>query len=80
MVGDIIITEAKREDLLYLQIRLVHKYMNRHCITVAEFLQRDQEHNILGLLEEGYESYHLSGDEGILNEIDAIITVQESMQ
>ena len=66
------------DNALYLQVRLAHKYMKRHNITIQQFRQRDRDYDILGFLEDGYEPYHLTGDEGVLDEIDAIVAEQQA--
>ena len=58
---------------LYLQVRLAHKYMKRHNLTKDQFLEIDRECGILHVLEIGYEPFHLTGDEGILDELDEIV-------
>jgi len=47
--------------------------MERHGMTIEAFLALDAEKDILGFLKEGYESFHLTGDEGILDEVDAYV-------
>jgi hypothetical protein len=66
------------DNTLYLQVRLAHKYMKRHNITIEQFRQQDFDYDILGFLEDGYEPYHLTGDEGVLDEIDAIVATQQT--
>lgn len=66
------------DNALYLQVRIAHKYMKRHNITIGQFRQRDRDYDILGFLEIGYEPYHLTGDEGVLDEIDAIVADQQA--
>jgi hypothetical protein len=63
---------------LYLQVRIAHKYMKRHNLSIEQFRQQDREYDILGFLEIGYEPYHLTGDEGILDEIDEIVAEQQA--
>jgi hypothetical protein len=66
------------DNVLYLQVRIAHKYMKRHNISIEQFLQRDRDYDILGFLEAGYEPYHLTGDEGVLNELDIIVEEQQA--
>ena len=66
------------DNVLYLQVRIAHKYMKRHSISIEEFRQQDYDYDILGFLEVGYEPYHLTGDEGILDEIDEIVAEQQA--
>jgi len=48
-------------------------FMKRHEMTTEAFLALDAEKDILGFLKTGYEPFHLTGDEGILDEIDAYV-------
>jgi hypothetical protein len=59
--------------VLFLQTRMENLYMKRHNLTPEQFLEQDREHGILRLLEIGYELFHLTGDEGILDELDEIV-------
>jgi len=47
--------------------------MTRHGLTVREFLALDRDRDILGFLRLGYEPFHLTGDEGVLEEMDAYV-------
>ena len=51
--------------------------MNRHNLTPLQFVERDKQYHILHFLEIGYEPFHLTGDEGVLDELDAIVTEQQ---
>jgi len=78
MVGGVIMPKVILDNVLYLQVRIAHKYMKRHNISIEEFRQQDNNYDILGFLEVGYEPYHLTGDEGILDEIDEIVAEQQT--
>jgi hypothetical protein len=78
MVGGVIMPRISLDNKLYMQVRLAHKYMKRHNISIEQFRQQDREYDILGFLEDGYEPYHLTGDEGVLDEIDAIVAGQKA--
>jgi hypothetical protein len=56
-----------------MQVRIANEYKRRHNLTPEQFLLLDRECNILHILEIGYESFHLTGDDGILDEIDKIV-------
>jgi hypothetical protein len=64
---------ATIDDSLYLTVRLARKFMERHGLSVQQFLDLDRECGILSFLEAGYEPFHLTGDEGILDELDAYV-------
>ncbi|MDR1320043.1 MAG: DUF3791 domain-containing protein [Gracilibacteraceae bacterium] len=45
-------------------------YRRRHNIGIREFNELDRKIDLLGFIEIGYESFHLTGEEGILDEMD----------
>jgi hypothetical protein len=47
--------------------------MARHKLSPEDFLAIDAQKDILGFLRIGYEPFHLTGDEGILEELDAYV-------
>jgi hypothetical protein len=53
-----------------MQTQIARLYRQRHNISIREFLALDREVNILGYIERGYEPFHLTGEEGILDEVD----------
>ena len=57
-------------QVLYLQTETAHLYMKRHNLKPAEFLELDRKYGILEFLETGYEPFHLTGPEGVLNEVE----------
>ena len=60
-------------QVLYLQAEISHLYMKRHNISPAEFLEQEKKYEILKFLETGFEPFHLSGPEGVLNELEDYI-------
>ena len=71
--------ETRRfNNVAYFQIGIARKYMRRHNLTPMQFIERDNQFHILHLLEIGYEPFHLTGDEGVLDEIDEIISEQKA--
>jgi len=47
--------------------------MERHGLSPEEFLALDSQKDILGFLRLGYEPFHITGDEGILEELDSYV-------
>jgi hypothetical protein len=72
MDGGLLMTGINSE--LYLQVSIAHLYMRRHNLSLEQFLEHDEKYHILHFLEIGYEPYHLTGDEGILDEIESIVS------
>jgi hypothetical protein len=70
--------KAQIDDKLHLVVRVARKYMQRHNLTPEQFLEHDREYDVLQFLALGYEPYHLTGDEGILEEIDRIVDEQRA--
>ena len=63
-------------SIAFLQAGIALKFMRRHNLSPLQFVAMDKEYQILHFLEIGYEPFHLSGDEGILDELDDIIAEQ----
>jgi len=76
--GDIIMEIRKFNDVAYYQIGIARKYMRRYNMTPLQFVEMDEQYHILHFLEIGYEPFHLTGDEGVLDEIDKIVAEQLS--
>jgi len=60
----------------YLMICMADYLMHRWKKTLQEFLHLDSLYGILGYLILGYESFHLTGDEGIAEEVEEFIRLQ----
>ena len=59
--------------VIYLQVEIANLYMNRNNLALDEFLDLDEKYDLLTYIAEGYEPFHLMGNEGILLEIDDYI-------
>ena len=57
-------------QVLYLQTEISHLFMKRNDLTPREFLELDKKYDILGFLETGYEPFHLTGPQGVLDELE----------
>ena len=68
----------KFNDVAYFQVGIARKYMRRHNLTPLQFVERDKQYHILHFLEVGYEPFHLTGDEGVLDELDEIVAEQQA--
>ncbi|MDR1299348.1 MAG: DUF3791 domain-containing protein [Oscillospiraceae bacterium] len=55
---------------LYLQVEVANEYMRQRGIAPPEFVELDRKYGILHFLEVGYEIFHLTGTQGIIEEID----------
>ena len=68
----------KFNDVIYYQIGIARKYMRRHNLKPIQFVERDKLYHILHFLEIGYEPFHLTGDESVLDELDEIVAEQQA--
>ena len=57
----------------YLQVQISNLYIRKHGITPQEFVKLDDECDVLGFLLDGYEPFHLTGEEGVLRELEDYI-------
>ena len=56
--------------IAYLQAHFIRLFMERHGLTPQEFLELNKKKNIIRFLRIAYEPFHLTGDEGVLEELD----------
>jgi len=75
--GGVKVELRRFNEVAYFQVGIARKYMQRHSLTPVQFVERDEKYNILRLLEIGYEPFHLTGDEGVLDELDEIVAEQQ---
>ncbi|MCL2604802.1 MAG: hypothetical protein FWD90_10015 [Defluviitaleaceae bacterium] len=61
------------DPVVFLQAHFSRAFMKRHNLTTREFLDLDREKDIIGFFRVGYEPFHLTGDEGVLEEMDAYV-------
>jgi hypothetical protein len=58
------------DHVLYMQIRVANLYRKAHQMTIADFLKLDRQTDLLPFVADAYEPFHLTGDPGILEEVD----------
>jgi len=71
--GDIMNCKNIIDPIVFLQVHFIRTFMARHGLTIQEFLALDKDRDIIGFLRAGYEPFHLTGDEGVLKELDAYV-------
>ncbi|MDR1065787.1 MAG: DUF3791 domain-containing protein [Oscillospiraceae bacterium] len=65
-------------SVLFLQADIAYEYMRQHNLTPQEFVELDRKHNILHFLEIGYEPFHLTGTQGVVEEVEDYIRRRET--
>ena len=58
------------DHVLYMQIRVANLYRKAHEMTIDDFLKLDRKTDLLPFVADAYEPFHLTGDLGILEEVD----------
>ena len=61
------------DHVLYMQIRVANLYRKAHEMTIDDFLKLDRQTNLLLFVADAYEPFHLTGDLGILDEVDEYV-------
>ncbi len=65
-------------DKLYLQAEVANEYMRQHNLTPLEFVALDKKYDILHFLEVGYEPFHLTGTQGVIEEVEDYIRLRRA--
>ena len=66
----------KLNQVAHLQTEVAHAYMREHNLKPADFVDLDRKYGILQFIEIGYEPFHLTGTQGVIDEIDDYIRIQ----
>ena len=61
------------DPVVFLQAHFCILFMERHQLLPQEFLELLDKKDILKFLRLGYEMFHLTGDEGVLEELDSYV-------
>jgi hypothetical protein len=61
------------DHVLYMQIRVANLYRKAQNMSVGDFLKLDRETDLLPFVADAYELFHLTGDPGILEEVDEYV-------
>jgi hypothetical protein len=62
----------------YLQVQISNLYIRKHGITPQEFVKLDDECDVLDFLRDGYEPFHLTGEQGVLREVEDYLALEPS--
>ena len=66
----------KLNQVAHLQTEVVHAYMRERNLKPADFVDLDHKYSILRFIEDGYEPFHLTGTQGVIDEVDDYIRIQ----
>ena len=58
------------DPVIYMQVEIANQYMLKYNVSLDEFLELDEKYDVLVYIGEGYEPFHLMGNEGILIEVN----------
>ena len=66
------------DPVIFMQVEIFNLYRSRHNLSIDEFFDLDEKFDLFEFIEEGYEPFHLMGNEGILIEVDEYIKDAQS--
>jgi hypothetical protein len=66
----------KINQVAYLQAEIANEYMRQHNLKPCEFVELDAKYGILRFIEIGYEPFHLTGKQGVIDEVEDYVKIQ----
>lgn len=63
-------------EVLYMEVRLIREFCKKHRVSMGVANKIFQENQIWSYVEDCYEALHTSGDEYILNDIEAMLPAE----
>jgi hypothetical protein len=60
----------------HLQTEIAHAYMRKSNLSPSDFVDLDRKYDILRFIEDGYEPFHLTGTEGVIDEVEDYVRIQ----
>jgi hypothetical protein len=67
-------------QVAYLQAEIAQAYMRHHNLNPTNFAELDRKYGILRFIEIGYEPFHLTGTQGVIDEVDDYVRIQQKEQ
>jgi hypothetical protein len=67
---------VKLNQVAHLQTEVAHAYMRERKLKPADFIDLDRKYGILRFIATGYEPFHLTGTQGIIDEVDDYVRIQ----
>jgi hypothetical protein len=69
---------SETDPILFMQAQIARLFRERHNMSIDNFNELDSKIHILRFIEIGYEPFHLTGEEGILDEMDEYCKIKSS--
>ncbi|GHU78455.1 hypothetical protein AGMMS49992_29110 [Clostridia bacterium] len=66
----------KLNQVTHLQTEIAHAYMRQHNLKPIDFVDLDRKYGILRFIEIGYEPFHLTGTQGVVDEVEDYVRIQ----
>ncbi|MDR1559571.1 MAG: DUF3791 domain-containing protein [Clostridiales bacterium] len=70
----------KLNQVAHLQMEIAHAYMRQHNLKPKDFVDLDQKYGILRFIEIGYEPFHLTGTQGVIEEVEDYVQIQRKRE
>jgi hypothetical protein len=67
---------VKLNQVAHLQTEIAHAYMRLHHLKPGDFVDLDHKYGILRFIEIGYEPFHLTGTQGVVDEVQDYVKIQ----
>jgi hypothetical protein len=67
---------VKLNQVTHLQTEIAHAYMRQHKLSPADFVDLDRKYDVLRFIEIGYEPFHLTGTQGVVDEVEDYVRIQ----
>jgi hypothetical protein len=67
---------VKLNQVAHLQMEIVHAFMRQHDLKPADFVDLDRKYGILRFIEIGYELFHLTGTQGVIDEVEDYVNIK----
>ncbi|MDR0991394.1 MAG: DUF3791 domain-containing protein [Ruminococcus sp.] len=64
--------------ITHLQTEIAHLYMRRNGLTPAEFIAEDDKYGILRFIASGYEPFHVTGSDSVVEELENFIALKKT--
>jgi hypothetical protein len=67
-------------QVAHLQTEVAHAYMREYNLKPADFVELDRKYGILRFIANGYEPFHLTGTQGIVDEVVEYVRIQRERE